>query len=160
MISYEYVYDCARRAHEAGLLNVLVTNGTVSEAPLRQLLPVIDAINIDLKSIRQETYRALGGNLEIVQKTIETAAAFETPVHVEITTLIVPGWNDTEEEMRELAAYLAGIDPDIPLHISRFFPRFQMQDTEATPIRTIYRLAVVAREYLHYVYEGNCGRQI
>ncbi|MDO5574568.1 MAG: AmmeMemoRadiSam system radical SAM enzyme [bacterium] len=153
LISYEYVYDCARLAHEAGLKNVLVTNGTVNEAPRQRLLPYIDALNIDLKGIRPEYYRLLGGSLEVVKRTIEVMTGC---CHVEITTLIVPGQNDTEQEMRELASYLAGIDPDLPLHVSRFFPRYHMQDTEATPVRTIYRLAEVAREYLRYVYEGNC----
>lgn len=155
-ISYEYLYDCARLAHQVELKNVLVTNGTVNEEPLKRLLPYIDAMNIDLKSIRPAYYSAIGGSLDVTKRTIETAATYEPHVHVEVTTLIVPGQNDTEDEMRELAAYLAGINQDIPLHISRFFPRHQMQDAEPTPVRTIYRLAEIARQYLKYVYEGNC----
>lgn len=135
------------------MVNVLVTNGTIAEAPWLKLLPLLDAVNIDLKGFTQSWYRRLGGDLETVKRSIALAA----PVcHVEITTLVVPGENDSEEEMRALSAWLASVSPEIPLHVSRFFPRYRMQDRPPTPVDTVYRLAEVARERLRYVYTGNC----
>lgn len=153
LIGYEFVRDCSRRAKEQGLKNVVVTNGYICEKPLRELLPCIDAFNIDLKGFTEEFYHRLGGDLATVKRTISLAAE---QCHVEVTTLIIPGENDSEEEMAKLSGWLAGVDRNIPLHISRFFPRWRMQDREATPVDTVYRLARIAREGLKYVYEGNC----
>lgn len=153
LVGYEYVRDCAALAREAGLLNVLVTNGTIEDAPWRQLLPLIDAVNIDLKGFSEDWYRSLGGDLETVKRSIATAAQF---CHVEVTTLIVPGGNDGEGEMRALSSWLASVSPDIPLHVSRFFPRHLMTDRPPTPVETVYRLAEAARERLNFVYTGNC----
>lgn len=153
LIGYEFVRDCSRRAKEQGLKNVVVTNGYICEKPLRELLPCIDAFNIDLKGFTEEFYHRLGGDLATVKGTISLAAE---QCHVEVTTLIIPGENDSEEEMAKLSGWLAGVDRNIPLHISRFFPRWRMQDREATPVDTVYRLARIAREGLKYVYEGNC----
>ncbi len=153
LVGYEYVRDCAALVRRAGMVNVLVTNGTIAEAPWRELLPLLDAVNIDLKGFTQNWYRRLGGDLETVKRSIALAA----PVcHVEVTTLVVPGENDSEAEMRALSTWLASVSPEIPLHVSRFFPRHQMQDRPPTPVDTVYRLAVVAREQLRYVYTGNC----
>ena len=153
LVGYEYVLDCARLARERGLLNVLVTNGTAEEAPWRALLPWIDAVNIDLKGFRRDWYRRLGGDLESVKRSIVLAAS---ACHLEVTTLLVPGENDGEEEIRDLARWLAGVNPDIPLHLSRFFPRYRLTDRPPTPVETVYRLAEVAGESLRYVYTGNC----
>jgi len=153
LIGFEFVRDCACLARAQGLKNVVVTNGYICEEPLLALLPLIDAFNIDLKGFTEGYYRKLRGDLATVKRTIELAAG---RTHVEVTTLIVPGENDTEEEIDALSAWLAGISPDIPLHITRFFPRWRMTDREATPIGLIYRLAEVARKNLKYVYEGNC----
>ena len=153
LVGYEYVRDCAALARKAGLLNVLVTNGTIEDAPWRQLLPLIDAVNIDLKGFSEDWYRSLGGDLETVKRSIATAAQF---CHVEVTTLIVPGGNDGEGEMRALSSWLASVSPDIPLHVSRFFPRHLMKDRPATPVETVCRLAEAARERLNFVYTGNC----
>lgn len=153
LVGYEYVRDCAALVRRAGMINVLVTNGTIAEAPWRELLPLLDAVNIDLKGFTQNWYRRLGGNLETVKRSIALAA----PVcHVEVTTLVVPGENDSEAEMRALSTWLASVSPEIPLHVSRFFPRHQMQDRPPTPVDTVYRLAEMAREQLRYVYTGNC----
>ena len=119
----------------------------------RALLPLIDAANIDLKGFTERWYRQLGGELAVVKRNIETAAA---QCHLEITVLVVPGENDSEEEMRALSGWLSSIRPDIPLHVSRFFPRHRMQDRPPTPVQTVYRLTEVARERLRYVYTGNC----
>ena len=153
LIGYEYVRDCAEAVHARGMLNVLVTNGTIGEAPWRALLPLIDAANIDLKGFTAAWYRRLGGDLETVKRNITLAAA---QCHVEVTTLLIPGENDGEDEIRAMTRWLADIDPDIPLHLSRFFPRYRMTDRPPTPVETVYRLAEVARESLRRVYTGNC----
>ena len=153
LVGYEYVRDCAALAHEAGLVNVLVTNGTISPGPWRALLPLLDGINIDLKGFTNRWYRALGGDLE----TVKTAIALAAQVcHVEVTTLIVPGENDSPAEMTALARWLASVDPEIPLHVSRFFPCHRMTDRAPTPVDTVYGLAETARQFLHHVYTGNC----
>ena len=153
LIGYEYVRDCAAAVRERGMVNVLVSNGTVEEAPWRGLLPYIDAANIDLKGFNEAWYKRLGGDLETVKRNIAIAAEHS---HVEVTTLLVTGENDTEDEIRALSRWLAGVSPDIPLHLSRFFPRYHMTDRPPTPVEAVYRLADVARESLHWVYEGNC----
>ncbi|HQP46583.1 MAG TPA: AmmeMemoRadiSam system radical SAM enzyme [Flexilinea sp.] len=152
-ISYEYVTDCAGLVHQNEMKNVMVTNGTVEEAPLRKILPLIDAMNIDLKGFTGEYYRKLSGNLEVVKRTIEIAAK---ECHIEVTTLIVPGENDSDEEMEALAGWLASVDPEIPYHVSRFFPHYHMPDKPPTPVKTVYHLAEIARKHLKYVYTGNC----
>ena len=153
LIGYEYVRDCATLVHERGLVNVLVTNGTVEEALWRALLHLIDAANIDLKGFTAAWYRKLGGDLDTVKRSIAIAAE---RCHVEVTTLLIPGENDSVEEVRELARWLAGVDPNIPLHLSRFFPRYRMTDRLPTPVERVYRLADEARAYLTHVYTGNC----
>lgn len=153
LIGYEFVRDCAKLIRQYDLKNVVVTNGYICEEPLLSLLPWIDAFNIDLKGFTEEFYHKLRGDLATVKRTIELAAA---KCHVEVTTLIIPGENDSEEEMMELSGWLAGISTEIPLHISRFFPRWKMQDREATPVDKVYHLAEIARINLKYVHEGNC----
>ena len=154
LVGYEYVCDAARLIHEKGRVNVLVTNGTASLPVLRRIAPYIDAMNIDLKGFSPDYYReVLHGDLAMVKAFIEEAAGF---CHVELTTLIVPGENDSEEEMRRISDWISRLSPSIPLHISRFFPRYQMTDRPATSVSRIYRLADVARERLEFVYTGNC----
>ena len=158
LIGYEFVRDTARLAHEKGLKNVMVTNGTAELSVLEELKPYIDAMNIDLKGFTDRYYsKVLGGDRQMVLDFIEAAAAF---CHVELTILIVPGENDSEEEMCELSRWVSRLkNPDgesIPLHVSRFFPRFHMQDRGPTDVQKVYRLAEVARENLEYVYTGNC----
>ena len=159
LIGYEYVRDTAKLVREAGMVNVLVSNGTAELAVLDEILPYIDAMNIDLKGFTDLYYtEVLGGDRAMVMRFIERAVQF---CHVELTTLIIPGENDTEEEMREMCKWIAGLrgivpGTEIPLHISRFFPRFHMTDRGATDVAKVYRLAEVAREKLSYVYTGNC----
>ena len=153
LCGYEFVMDCARLIKAQGQKNALVTNGYINPEPLARLLPLTDAMNIDLKAFTPEFYREIGGDLQPVLNTITTAAAH---CHVEITTLIIPGKNDAEAHMRELCQWLAGISTDMPLHISRFFPAYRWQNIPPTPVQTIYRLVDIAREYLQYVYAGNC----
>ena len=153
LVGYEYVLDCARLVREAGLCNVLVTNGYVCPEPLDALLPLIDAMNIDLKGFTQAFYDLVQGDLETVKTTITHAIKV---CHVEITTLIIPNLNDSVADMEAEAAWLASLDPELPLHISRFFPRYQMTDRHPTSVDTIHRLYDVAARHLHYVYTGNC----
>ena len=134
--------------------NVMVTNGTAEIHVLREILPYIDAMNIDLKGFSDRYYKeVLGGSRRMVMDFIEKAAG---SCHVELMTLIVPGENDSVDEMEQLTEWVCGIDREIPLHISRFFPRFHMADRNATDVGHIYRLADIARERLDYVYTGNC----
>ena len=136
--------------------NVLVTNGTAELPVLEEILPYIDAMNIDIKSMSEKTYRdILKGDLKTTKAFIERAAQ---DCHVELTMLIVTDMNDSEDEMRELTDWIAGLDggKKIPLHISRFFPRYKMTDRPATNVDIIYKLADIAREKLEFVYTGNC----
>ncbi len=153
LVGWEYVRDSARLIKGSGMDNVLVTNGTASLEVLEELLPYIDAMNIDLKAFREETYRKLGGDLEAVKAFITRAAA---GCHVELTTLVVPGMNDGAEEMEEEARWIASLRKDIPLHVTRFFPRYHMTDREATEVERVHRLADAAGKYLEHVFVGNC----
>lgn len=162
LIGYEFVRDTAKLVHERGMKNVIVTNGTASLAVLEELAPYIDAMNIDLKGFTDRYYeQVLKGSRKMVMEFIERAVQV---AHVELTTLIIPQENDSIEEMRELACWVAGlkdadgnvIGPQIPLHISRFFPRFHMTDRKATDVKLIRRLREIALEKLEHVYTGNC----
>lgn len=162
LIGYEYVRDSAKLIHEMGMKTVLVTNGTAQLHVLEELAPYIDAMNIDLKGFTDRYYHdVLGGSRKMVMEFIRQAAMI---CHVELTTLIVPGENDSEEEMDALSAWVCGLQDaqgsrighEIPLHVSRFFPRFHMQDRSPTPVELVYRLAETARRHLRYVYTGNC----
>ncbi|MCX7922478.1 MAG: AmmeMemoRadiSam system radical SAM enzyme [Clostridia bacterium] len=152
-IWYEFVYDTSRQLKERGLSNVLVTNGFISKEPLEDLLPYIDAMNIDVKAYTASFYHEIcKGTLSNVKDTVELAAR---KCHVEVTTLVIPELNDAVEEIEEMARWLAGISPDIPLHLSRFFPNYRMQDKPVTPKETLIRAKEKAQEYLKYVYLGN-----
>lgn len=155
LVAWEFVRDCSRLVHDAGLSCVLVSAGCVSAGVVRAVAPLIDAANIDLKAFREDTYRRIGGSLQAVQETIRLLAD-EPACHLEVTTLVVPGVNDTDDEMGELSAWLASVDPDITLHVSRFFPNWRMRDRGPTPVRRVYELADVARVHLPHVYTGNC----
>ncbi len=156
LVSYEFVRDTARLVKEKGMKNVLVTNGTAELPVLEEILPFIDAMNVDIKSMSEKTYRdVLKGNLATTKAFIERAVK---DCHVELTMLIVTDMNDSEEEMRELVDWISGLEggKEIPLHISRFFPRYKMTDRPATDVDKIYRLADIAGDRLKYVYTGNC----
>ena len=162
LVTWEYVRDTAKLAHKKGLKCVLVTNGTASLSILEELAPYIEAMNIDLKGFTDRYYRdVLKGDRAMTMAFIREAVK---RCHVELTTLIVPGENDTAEEMRELSGWIAGLRDvyggkpgrDIPLHISRFFPRYRMTDRPATEIGKVYELVETARERLRFVHPGNC----
>lgn len=152
-IWYEFVYETAQKAKAKGLVNVLVTNGYIGKEPLEQILPYIDAMNIDLKAFNERFYRELvKGGLEEVKETIRLSVPH---CHVEVTTLIIPGWNDSAEEMDEMARWLAALSPEIPLHLSRYFPKYEMTDKPPTPLNTLQILKDAAERHLNHVYLGN-----
>ena len=152
LMNYEYVWDCSRMLKEAGLKTVLVTNGQLASGPFRKLLPLIDALNIDLKGFTHDFYAWVGGDLELVLGNIR--AAFEAGCHVEVTTLVIPGYNDSEAEMLEEARWLSSLSSEIPLHLSRYFPRYKL-DAPPTPRETLERLQKIAQGCLRHVYLGN-----
>jgi pyruvate formate lyase activating enzyme len=149
LVGWEFVRDAAREVRARGLVNVIVSNGCVEVAVIDELAPLIDAANIDLKGPSQKYYDWLGGNFDAVCRAIQTLHA--RGCHVEVTTLVVPGKNDREEDMDAIAAFIASVSPEIPLHVTRFYPRFQMTDTPPTSAATILRLAAVARRHLKKV---------
>ena len=157
LIGYEFVRDTAKLSKEAGMQNVLVTNGTATLKVLGQIAPCIDAMNIDLKAFSGSFYRDfLDGDFEMTKDFI---AAAVRSCYIELTTLIIPGQNDSEQEMRALAAWVAALEKKcgkkIPLHITRFFPTFKLTDRGPTPVPTIMRLVEVAKENLEFVFAGN-----
>ena len=152
MVGYEYVRDAAAEVKKLGMKNVVVTNGNVFLPILEEILPYIDAFNIDLKSFSDVQYKKLGGDLRTVQNFITRAAE---NAHVEITNLIVPGLNDSEDEMKSLSKWLSNIDSSIPLHISRFFPNRNMSDGLPTDIVLLKKLSEIAKGNLERVYLGN-----
>jgi pyruvate formate lyase activating enzyme len=152
LIWYEYVLETARLAKEKGLKNVLVTNGFVNEKPLKDLLPYIDAMNIDVKGFTREFYKEyIKGDLSPVIETVERASK---ECHVEITTLLIPGLNDSEEDIRALSRWLGSLKRDIPLHLTRYFPNYKM-DLPPTPVETMKKAREIAAAELDYVYLGN-----
>lgn len=154
VIWYEYVTDCARLAAAEGLRNVMVTNGYINREPLAELTRVIDAFNIDLKAFSNDFYRRYtGATLQPVLEAIRIVAS--SGRHLEITTLILPGVNDSAEEMRKESQWIAeNAGRRVPLHLSRYFPMHKRNDPP-TPVETILMLKEVAGEYLDFVYTGN-----
>ncbi len=154
LVGWEFVRDCASEIRERGMLNALVSNGCVSEEVVSELAPLIDAANIDLKGPSQDYYDWVGGDFKAVCRTI--AMLHEAGCHVEVTTLVVPGRNDSDSGIDAVAAFVASVSSEIPLHVTRFFPRWRMADSSPTPVSTVRRLADVARRRLGRVLVGNC----
>lgn len=149
---YEYVYHMAKRVHANGLRNVLVTNGFISEQPLLQLLPYIDAMNIDLKAMTPDFYQNIcHGALAPVMESIKLCHG---KTHVEVTYLLIDGLNTHEDEIEHMAKWLASIDPNIPLHLTRYFPNYHL-DIPMTSYETIQKASAIARTYLKHVFNGN-----
>ena len=153
LVWYEFVLETARQARAAGLKNVLVTNGYINETPLKELLPYIDAMNIDVKGFTEGFYRKYcAGAMAPVLRTVEIA--LEQNCHVELTTLLITGLNDSPEEIQQLVAWTASLDSEIPIHLSRYFPNYKM-DLPATSLATLKMAEGIARNKLSYVYLGN-----
>lgn len=154
-IFYELAYDTAVLARAQGLKNIFVSNGFISEAPLRELAKVLDAANIDLKSFRDETYRHISrARLEPILEAIRLY--HELGVWLEVTTLVIPGVNDSDEELKDIAGFVHSVGEEVPWHVSKFYPAWKMLDVPVTPVETLRRAAEIGREAgLRYVYEGN-----
>lgn len=154
LIGWEFVRDCAREVRARGMDNILVSNGSAEAGMVEEIAPLIDAANIDLKGPSQEFYDWAGGDFAAVYRTIRILHS--AGCHVEVTTLVVPGHNDSDADLDSIAAFIASVSPDIPLHVTRFFPRWRMADAQPTPVATVRRLADVARRRLSRVLVGNC----
>lgn len=154
-IFVEYAHDTAVLAHEHGLTNVFVSNGYETEEAFRYIEPYLDAINVDLKAFTDQFYRReCGARLQPVLDTITRAAQSE--VWLEVTTLVIPGLNDTDEELTRMARFIADLDPNIPWHLSRFFPHHERRDTPPTPIETLDRARRIGTAAgLRHIYLGN-----
>lgn len=154
-IFFEYAYDTAKLAKEVGLANIFVTNGYMTPEALELINPYLDACNVDLKSFREEFYKEVcQGHLQPVLDSIRLMKKLN--IWIEVTTLVVPGENDGEEELTNIARFIAGLDPDIPWHISRFHPNYKFHDAQATPLDALRKaLSIGKREGLRYIYIGN-----
>lgn len=155
-VFFEYAYDTAQLARRAGLRTVFVSSGFETLQALETIAPYLDAINVDLKAFREDTYRRFtGARLQPVQRNIQHLIQ-NTGVWVEVTTLIIPGLNDSDQELGEIAAFLAGLDPDVPWHVTGFVPHYRMQDRPPTSGAILRRARMIGRAAgLHYVYTGN-----
>ncbi len=151
-IWFEYVLDTAKAIRAKGLKNVLVTNGMINREPLEEILPWIDAMNVDIKSMDKTFYKkTCRGKLDPVLETVKRSVG---STHIEITNLVIPGLNDSDEMFEKLTDFLAELDPMIPLHFSRYHPDYK-QTASATPLDTLYHAADIASKKLKHVYVGN-----
>ena len=152
LIWFEYIIDVAKIGKPKGLSMVAVTNGYINPEPLDELLDYIDAMNIDLKAMDDEVYRKLiGGRLEPVLNTVRTSAK---RILIEVTNLLIPGVNDSDDQIKRLVDFIADVDPKIPVHFSRYFPAWRF-NAPPTPVKTLLRAREIASKKLEYVYLGN-----
>ncbi|MCD6530090.1 AmmeMemoRadiSam system radical SAM enzyme [Candidatus Bathyarchaeota archaeon] len=154
-VFFEYAYETAKLASKEGIKNVFVTNGYITEEALRELAPYLDAANIDLKGFSEEFYRKVcGARLEPVLESIKLHR--ELGIWVEVTTLVIPTLNDSEEVLRGIAEFISGVGEDIPWHVSRFYPAYKLIDLPPTPLETLRKAREIGLEAgLKYVYQGN-----
>jgi len=154
VVWFEFMMDIARKSKEAGLRNVMISNGYVNTSPLTELLEVMDAFNIDLKGFTEDFYRRVtSARLQPVKDTVRMIR--KNNRHLELTHLVVTGLNDDEGTFEEMVKWIGGeLGPDTPLHLSRYFPNFEMEN-KATPLPKLLQLYELATHYLHYVYLGN-----
>jgi pyruvate formate lyase activating enzyme len=154
-IFYELAYDTAVLAREQGLKNSFVSNGFISEVPLRQIAPLLDAINVDLKFFREESYRRI--SRARMQPVLDAIRLYhELGVWVEVTTLVIPDLNDSDEELTGIAEFICDLDPAIPWHLSQYYPTYRMLDHPPTPVATLRRAREIGQKTgLRCVYEGN-----
>ena len=154
-IFFELAYETAQRAHDKGIKNIFVSNGYMTPEALEEISPYLDGINIDLKSFTEKFYKEIcGGRLEPVLDNIKLAKRLG--IWVEVTTLIIPTLNDSQDELRQIAEFLRDVDSNIPWHIAQFYPTYQMINLPRTPVETLHMAREIGIETgLHYVYEGN-----
>ncbi|RAK07754.1 pyruvate formate lyase activating enzyme [Halanaerobium saccharolyticum] len=152
-IFYEYMFETAEIAHQKGLKNIMVSNGFINQKPLEELIPLLDAANIDLKAFNNDFYQQhCHGGLEAVKKTIKKLA--EEKIHLEVTNLIITDLNDDLEELKNLFQWLAGVNSKIPLHLSRYHPAYKL-DNPPTDLELMKNAYQEAEKYLDHVYLGN-----
>ncbi len=152
-IFYEYVFDIARLAKKNKIKNVLVTNGYINEKPLRKILPYINAANVDLKAMKKDFYlKICKAKLEPVLKTIKI---MQEKIWVEITNLVIPTLNDSEEDIKKVIDFVYSINKDIPLHFTAFFPAYKLLNIPPTPESILLKARKLAMEKINYVYAGN-----
>jgi len=157
-IFFEYAYDVAELANSSGLKNVFVSNGYIGEEAAKKIIPILHGINIDLKGDDQFYRKVCGAELEPVERNIELFS--KSGVWVEVTTLLIPGYNDSEAVLQDLAAFLASVNPEIPWHISAFHPMYKMRDVPRTGIESLRRGLKAGRDAgLRYVYAGNIPKE-
>lgn len=159
IVFFEYTYDTAKLAHEKGLKNIYVTSGYETHKAIDLLEPYIDGMNIDIKSLNKEFYKEVcGGKLKPILECVKYT--HEKGIWIEITTLLISGKNDSDEEIREIAKFIASIDKSIPWHLSAFHPMYKMKDVPRTPESTLLRAYKIAEEEgLKYVYTGNVDNE-
>ena len=154
-IYYEYAYDIAVLAHEAKIANIFVTNGYTAPEALRHIQPYLDGANVDLKSFSDEFYQKICGAR--LQPVLESLRLYkELGIWLEITTLIIPGYNDSDEELKKIADFICSLGVEIPWHISAYYPTYRLTDQPRTSVQTLRRARQIGLEAgLRYVYEGN-----
>jgi pyruvate formate lyase activating enzyme len=154
-VFWDYAYDTARLAHQKKIKNIFVTNGYLSKESLEEISPFLDGANVDLKAFQDKTYKSVcGARLQPVLDTIQRMK--ELGIWIEVTTLLIPGLNDSEEELKQIARFIHSIDPAIPWHISRFYPTYRMMDRSPTPVESVQKARNIGIETgLRYVYPGN-----
>jgi pyruvate formate lyase activating enzyme len=154
-IFYELAYDTAVLAKARGLKNIFVTNGFIAEEALRQIATVLDGANVDLKFFKDESYRRISGaRLQPILEAIQLYKALG--VWVEVTTLLIPEVNDSDDELRQIAAFVQSVGPEVPWHVTQFYPAYKMLDRRPTPVATLRRARAIGfKAGLRYVYEGN-----
>jgi pyruvate formate lyase activating enzyme len=154
-VYFELAYDTARLANQQGLKNVFVTNGYMTREALEMISPYLDAANVDLKGFDDAKYRHVcGAKLEPVKEAIQTMR--ELDIWVEVTTLIIPEYNDTERELQQIAEWLCSVDPAMPWHVSAFYPRYRMTDRPPTSAESIFQAVALGKQAgLQHVYSGN-----
>jgi len=155
IIWHEFTVDTSKLLKKEGLYTVYVTNGFIEEEPFKEIGKYLDAMNVDIKAFREEFYRKItGARLEPVLKTVEMA--YKMGIHVELTYLIIPTLNDSEEEIRKFVQWVYELSPEIPVHFSRFFPMYKLTDKPPTPLKTLHRAYDIAKKMgLEYIYLGN-----
>ncbi len=153
-IFFEFAFDCARLAHERGIRNIFVSNGYTTPEATKVIAPYLDGNNIDLKGDDDFYKKVCGARLEPVKETIRLMK--ELGVWVEVTTLLIPDYNDSEEDLRKIAGFIKSVDAAIPWHVTQFYPTYKIMDKPRTPLKTLRRAREIGFETgLKYVYEGN-----
>jgi pyruvate formate lyase activating enzyme len=153
-IYFEFAYDCARLAREKGIRNIFVSNGYTSSEAVEVIAPYLDGNNIDLKGSDDFYKKVCGARLEPVKETIRGMR--KRGVWVEVTTLIIPDYNDSDEDLRDIAQFIVSVDPAIPWHVTQFYPTYKIMDKPRTPVKTLQKAREIGYAAgLKYVYEGN-----